>query len=134
MHSIGRVLALWGLAIAVVLCWFWIVPMSRDMYGSMSGTSAWMMTPVWDAPHLLLLWLMWAVMMAAMMLPSATPLLLLYDGVVRRRTGGAPAFVQLYAMAAGYVLVWALFSVAAVALQRVLSRQLVLSAMMEVSS
>jgi hypothetical protein len=32
--------------------------MARDMYGPMTGASAWMMTPVWDAPHLLLLWAM----------------------------------------------------------------------------
>ena len=51
--------------------------MARDMYGPMTGASAWMMTPHWDGPHLLLLWAMWAVMMIAMMLPSATPMILL---------------------------------------------------------
>ena len=59
-------------------CWSGIVPMARDMYGSMSGQSAWMMTDVWDGPHLLLLGAMWFVMMAGMMLPSAAPTLLLY--------------------------------------------------------
>jgi hypothetical protein len=43
----------------------------------------------WDAPHVLLLWAMWAVMMTAMMLPSAAPLLLLYAGALRGRD--APA-------------------------------------------
>ena len=51
--------------------------MARDMYGPMTGASAWMMTPRWDAPHLLLLWAMWAVMMTGMMLPSAAPMVLL---------------------------------------------------------
>ena len=36
----------------------------------MTGASAWMMTVTWDAPRLLLLWAMWAAMMAGMMLPT----------------------------------------------------------------
>ena len=82
------------------------------------------------SPHLLLLWAMWAVMMTAMMLPSAAPLVLLYAGALRSRSE-ARAGRHLYAMAAGYVVVWALFSVAATALQRVLSAALVLTPMME---
>jgi predicted metal-binding membrane protein len=131
IRPIGSHLAAAGLIVLTVLCWLWIVPMARDMYGAMSGPSAWMMTTRWDAAHLFLLWLMWAVMMAAMMLPSAMPLLLLYGSVVRRRSPEQPAFLQVYAMAAGYLIAWGAFSVAAVVLQRVLSRWLVLSPMME---
>jgi predicted metal-binding membrane protein len=116
---------------AIALGWAWIVPMARDMYGPMTGASAWMMRSSWDAPHLFLLWLMWAVMMAAMMLPSAVPLLLLYDGVLRRRHASGRTAVQVYAMGAGYVAVWAVFSIGATALQRVLSGMLILNPMME---
>ncbi|MDH4335469.1 MAG: hypothetical protein OEW24_09515, partial [Chloroflexota bacterium] len=42
-----------------------------------TGSAAWMMTATWDAPHMLLLWAMWAAMMAGMMLPSAAPIVLL---------------------------------------------------------
>ena len=94
--------------------------MARDMYGPMTGASAWMMTPVWDAPHLVLLWAMWAVMMTAMMLPSATPMVLL---------AGHP-----YGVASGYVGIWALFSVGATALQWGLGRSAMLNPMMEVAS
>lgn len=118
------------LVVIPVACWTWIALMARDMYGTMLGSSAWMMTATWDAPHLLLLWAMWAVMMTAMMLPSAAPLVLLYAGALRTRSEGR-AGRQLYAMAAGYVVVWALFSVAATALQRLLSSALVLTPMME---
>jgi predicted metal-binding membrane protein len=103
--------------------------MARDMYGPMTGASAWMMTTTWDAPRLVLLWLMWAVMMAAMMLPSALPLLLLYDTAQRTRGQGTSGHV--YAMAAGYLLVWAFFSIGATALQRLLSTLLVVNPMME---
>ena len=110
-----------ALTMVTFVSWAWIVVMARDMYGPMTGASAWMMTPVWDGPHLLLLWAMWAVMMTAMMLPSAMPFLMLAGD-------SAPA------MALGYVSVWAVFSVAATALQWLLGTMLVLTPMMEAAS
>ena len=106
-----------------LVCWAWIVVMAHDMYGPMTGASAWMMTPVWDAPHLLLLWAMWAVMMTGMMLPSAAPMILLGGG------GGRSGLLAL-----GYVSVWAAFTAGATFLQWLLTRLLVLTPMMEVSS
>jgi predicted metal-binding membrane protein len=111
------------LVLVPLVCWAWIVVMARDMYGPMTGASAWMMTPVWDAPHLLLLWAMWAVMMTGMMLPSAAPMILLTGG------GGRPFLVAL-----GYLVVWAVFSVGATSLQWLLQTLLILTPMMEVSS
>ena len=108
--------------------------MARDMYGGMDGPSAWMMTRAWDATHTLLLLAMWIVMMAGMMLPSAAPMLLLYAGVLRRQEDSRPAIPRVYALGAGYLLVWTLFSVAATALQRVLSRILVITPMMETAT
>jgi predicted metal-binding membrane protein len=117
-----------------LLCWSWIVVMARDMSGPMTGASAWMMTPAWGARHVLLLWAMWAVMMAGMMLPSAAPMLLLYGAAARRQGLGAAAWRQIYALAAGYVAVWALFSVAATTAQRILSMLMVMSPMMTLTS
>ena len=119
------------LALITLLCWAWIVLMARDMYGSMLGPAAWMMTPVWDGPHLVLLWAMWAVMMAAMMLPSASPILLVYAGAVRNRTYEPRATLQVYALAAGYLTVWATFSIGATVLQRIFAALLLLTPMME---
>src|SRR5688572_5117225 len=87
-----------------LVSWAWIVAMARDMYGPMTGASAWMMTAVWDARHLALLWSMWAVMMVGMMLPSASPMLLLYGSTARRAaTTRSAASQQIYAFAAGYL-------------------------------
>jgi predicted metal-binding membrane protein len=91
-----------------------------------------MMTATWDVPHVLLLWAMWAVMMAGMMLPSASPLLLLHGVVVRRSAPGTAAG-QVYALAAGYLTAWAIFSLGATALQRALAALLIVSPMMEVT-
>jgi predicted metal-binding membrane protein len=119
------------LVILPVLSWIWIVAMARDMYGPMTGASAWMMTSDWDAPHLLLLWAMWTVMMTGVMLPSASPLILLYGAAARRSAEGNAAR-QTYALAAGYLLGWAAFSLGATALQRLLASLLLVSPMMEV--
>ena len=108
-----------------VLCWAWIVPMARDMYGSMSGASAWMMTPVWDLPHVSLLAAMWIVMMVGMMLPSAAPTILIYAGVLRSSPEGPRAALRVYPMAAGYLLVWVAFSLAAAVLQRLLGESVI---------
>jgi predicted metal-binding membrane protein len=121
------------LVLLPAVSWLWIVVMARDMYGPMTGASAWMMTSNWDATHLLLLWAMWAVMMTGMMLPSAAPFILMY-GVAARRSGGRAAASQIYALAAGYLVVWAAFSLGATALQRLLASLLFVSPMMEVTS
>jgi predicted metal-binding membrane protein len=118
------------LVLTPVLSWVWIVIMARDMYGPMTGASAWMMTTDWDAPHLLLLWAMWSVMMTAMMLPSAAPLILLY-GAAARRSPQRTARRHTYALAAGYLAAWTAFSLAATALQRALASLLLVSPMME---
>jgi predicted metal-binding membrane protein len=122
------------LILVPLVCWLWIALMARDMYGTMLGPSAWMMTPVWEWPHIVLLWAMWAVMMTAMMVPSAAPLIVLYAGALRRRGNLERAAPQIYLLAAGYVTVWATFSIGATALQRVLAEALILTPMMEPAS
>jgi predicted metal-binding membrane protein len=73
---------------------------------------------------------MWTVMMTGMMLPSASPLILLY-GAAARRLPQRTATRQTYALAAGYLLAWAAFSLGATVLQRVLASLLLVSPMME---
>jgi predicted metal-binding membrane protein len=119
-------------ALVLLVSWTWIVVMADDMYGTMLGASAWMMTTDWDAAHVSLLWAMWAVMMTAMMLPSAAPFVLLYARAVRNRPGhDGTGSLAVYALAAGYLLAWGAFSVAATGLQRLLSEALLLTPMME---
>jgi predicted metal-binding membrane protein len=122
------VILLVGLPLA---CWVWVIAMARDMYGPMTGSAAWMMTATWDAPHLLLLWAMWAAMMAAMMLPSAAPIVLLYARAARQQSEPRQAAHRISALVGGYLLVWALFSVAAIILQRMLATSQLLTPMME---
>lgn len=123
-----------SLAAAVLLAWAWIIPMAIDMYGSMSGSAAWMMAPQDSLRGDLLLFAMWLVMMSGMMLPSAAPALLIYAAVVRRSNGDAGAAAQVYTFAGGYLAIWTAFSLIATLAQRALADQLLLSPMMELRS
>ena len=111
-----------SIVVVVALCWWWIIVLARDMYGPMTGASAWMMTTSWDWPHITLLFVMWSAMMIAMMVPTAAPTL----------WRCAPAF-NIGALVAGYVFIWTLFSIAATVTQRVMSVTDLLTPMMEPS-
>jgi predicted metal-binding membrane protein len=105
--------------------------MALDMYGPMTGWSAWMMTRTWDFTHKGLLFAMWAVMMIGMMLPSATPALFSYASVIRSGPQNERALVHVNAFAAGYLVIWTGFSLVATVLQLSLAHWLLLSPMME---
>ena len=125
-----RLWILMGLAAACLMCWAWIVPMALDMYGPMHGASSWLMTDMQPARHGTLLFAMWTVMMAGMMLPSAAPTLLLYTMVVRSHDA-THAPLRAYSFLAGYLLVWTAFSLAVTLLQLLLGARLYLSPMMQ---
>ena len=73
-----------------------------------------------EAPPFLALLLMWWVMMVAMMLPSATPAILLYSRVREMRNGDG-RISQTWVFLAGYAAVWLLFSLSAATLQRLVT-------------
>jgi predicted metal-binding membrane protein len=77
---------------------------------------------------------MWWVMMVAMMLPSATPVLLLFARVQRKAHADAVPWVPAALFAAGYLLAWGGFSLAATALQWSLESARWLSPMLETTS
>ena len=71
------------------------------------------MQSAWRAQEALFVWVMWAVMMGAMMLPSAAPMIFAHRKIVDRRGSTSENLVFIGA----YLLVWGAFSVAAVGLQ-----------------
>ncbi len=87
----------------------------------------------WDGIDLLRVLLMWILMMAAMMLPSALPMLRAF-AVIGRRTAPASARANLLVFAAGYVAVWGGFSVLATLGQWGLLQARLVSPMMVASS
>jgi predicted metal-binding membrane protein len=111
-----------SIVLVVAICWWWIIQLARDMYGPMTGASAWMMTSSWDWSHVTLLFMMWSAMMVAMMVPTAAPTLWRCAPVV-----------HIGAIVAGYIFVWTLFSLAATVAQRLMSAASLLTPMMEPS-
>lgn len=124
------VIDLVGFVAVAALAWAWLIPASLDMYGAMDGPSAWMMQARWDLRYGALIFLMWVVMMAAMMLPGALPVILRFA----ERAPRAAATALAYAFGAGYLLVWIAFSLAATLLQWGLAESRLLSPMMEAAS
>ena len=73
----------------------------------------------WNAWDLVLLFLMWAVMMVAMMVPASSPMILLFAEINRRRQGKLAA-TGLFLL--GYLTAWTAFSVLATLAQWVYLR------------
>jgi predicted metal-binding membrane protein len=119
-----------GLAGVIICAWAYLLPASLDMYGRMDGAAAWMMEATWDARYLLLVFLMWAVMMVAMMLPGALPTILIFQRAIRNDPTIRSPARRTFAFAAGYTVAWTGFSVLATLLQWALAEAALLSPMM----
>ena len=65
----------------------------------------------------------WALMMAAMMLPAASPMVDAFIRIQSGRKASGGAYVPVTIFLAGYLLVWALVGVGAFAIARVLENQ-----------
>jgi len=75
------------------------------------------MSPDWTVAYVVLIFFMWWIMMIAMMTPSAAPMLLLFTALKKR--GPESKLAEMYSsyLLAGYLAVWAGFSVVAAGLQ-----------------
>jgi predicted metal-binding membrane protein len=73
---------------------------------------------------------MWAVMMVAMMTPSAAPMILLYARVARQAEASRQPFASASWFAAGYILAWTAVALGASLLQFLLVRAAVLTPML----
>lgn len=122
----AEVLALAGAAWAYTAWGAWRMDhMDRAPGMFMPHAGPWHMTEWW------LLFVMWAVMMVAMMLPSATPLILLFAETSRkRRAAGRPALATPLFIS-GYLMVWVAFSLLATIAQWILHQTALLSPMMK---
>lgn len=120
-----------ALAGIVTLSWLYLFHLGAGM-GDMGGMKAMAMPALepWSATDALMMFVMWAVMMAAMMIPSAAPMILLHAAILRKRSDGQPPGATTSAFAAGYLIVWTGFSALATATQWSLEQAALLSPMM----
>ena len=85
---------------------------------NMNGMKNMAATPaVWTFNYSVLMFFMWWTMMIAMMLPSASPMILLYTALIRRTKKAKSIIRQVTSFICGYLLAWAAFSLFAAALQ-----------------
>jgi predicted metal-binding membrane protein len=103
--------------------------MWRDMNMPMNS-----MEPSWTPIDALLLFAMWAAMMAAMMVPGAAPMIAAFATINRRRRERAAPYVPTAIFLLGYLVAWAGFSLLATALQWLLQMSGLVTTMMESAS
>ena len=93
-----------------------------------------MQPAVWSIGYGLVIFLMWWVMMVAMMVPSAAPLVLIHAAIGRKQEKAGQPLAATALFVAGYLAVWAIFSLIATALQWALESMGILTGMMEIAS
>jgi predicted metal-binding membrane protein len=127
-----------GLAGITAAAWMYLVevPMSSGMSkGSMvDAMQSMVQAEPWAAGELGSKMLMWAVMMVAMMVPTAVPMTLVYAAVVRKAARQDHPVAPTFVFVAGYLAIWVFFSVAATAAQSGLDQFALLSPEMSSAS
>ncbi len=123
-----------GLSALFSASWAWLIYQHWAMQHMDIVEMAMPSTGPWSADDLVLIFVMWAIMMMAMMLPSALPMLLVYRRVVASRGANAPPGILTGVFAAGYLFAWTAFSAIATLAQWVLHAAALISPMMMVSA
>ena len=104
-----------ALTLITLLAWAYLLAgagMDMDM-----GDMDMVMPMDWTVGYALIMFLMWWIMMIAMMLPSAAPMILLFALVNRRSRSRGASYVPTAVFASGYLVAWGGFSLAATVLQ-----------------
>jgi predicted metal-binding membrane protein len=126
-----RVVVLSALGIVALLAWAYLVlgaGVRMDVAPMAMEAASW--TPRYAG----VMFAMWALMMVAMMLPGAAPMILLFAAISRRGHPGAAALRRTAAFGFAYVCVWAIFAAVATGLQWELTRMMLLSPALTVDS
>ena len=118
-----------GLAWAyIVYLWAKMPAMDAGALGMTIQMQSWMLVDFW------FMFLMWAIMMVGMMLPSAAPMTLLYAGMVRKAERQGTPMAPTAAFVSGYLTMWCVFSVGATLVQWGLHEAAMLSPIMMANS
>jgi predicted metal-binding membrane protein len=128
-----KVVVFSGIAGVTFLAWLYMFRMAMGMSESgMDMTKPCMMA--WDAWELVLMFIMWSIMMIAMMLPSATPMVLIFSTVNRQRSETESPLIPTGVFVLGYLAAWTAFSALATLAQWGLHEAALLSHTMVISN
>jgi predicted metal-binding membrane protein len=131
-----RVVILAALAGISALAWAYMLYLAWAMRSMDMGSTEIVMDQVmpqmqaWGPVELFLTFVMWAVMMVAMMVPSAAPMILLFATINRKRRQQDRPYVASGVFLFGYLVIWTLFSALATLAQWGLHSAALLSPMM----
>ncbi len=129
-----RLVVLIGVTGVTALAWLYLAVTAADMDTSMGASMKSAMPERWGALDFLMMFIMWAIMMVGMMLPSAAPMIFTYALVGRKKAEAGHAYAGTTIFAAGYLIAWTGFSLAATALQWALHETALLSPKMASNS
>ncbi|MFB9231256.1 DUF2182 domain-containing protein [Pseudohalocynthiibacter aestuariivivens] len=107
-----RLLVLAALATLAAVSWAYTVYLGVQN-ASMASKMVMPMTVAWSLDDLVFMFVMWATMMFAMMLPSVTPTVMIYGRVRQKREASGRPFAPTMAFVSGYLIAWAGFSLIA---------------------
>ena len=132
-----RAIVISGVVAVVAIAWgytIYVAQSNADMGTSMGMGMAMGNVRSWSGADFSLMFEMWAVMMVAMMVPSAAPMVLLFATVNRRRREQSRPFVATSVFLSGYLVIWAGFALVATLGNWGLHQASLLSSMMGGSS
>lgn len=118
-----------SIAILFLLSWVYILSIAKGMNSGMFHAMSPSMES-WSVAHLFMTFVMWVVMMAAMMIPSAAPMILTFATIIAGQPDPSGSFGPTGVFTLGYLAAWTMFSAAATAAQYGLSEASLLSPLM----
>jgi predicted metal-binding membrane protein len=110
-----RAVVLMSIILLTALAWIYTAHLAGNA-AQMSDLMAMPNLRRWGAADFTFMFIMWAIMMVAMMLPSTTPMILLFSRICEKRKMERRPCAPTMAFLAGYLFVWISFSLVATAL------------------
>lgn len=126
-----RTIVMVGLAGIITISWSYMFYLAWNMSNMDMGMEMAMPNmQVWGIADFLFMFIMWAVMMVAMMTPSAAPMVLMFSKFNRQHHEQRTPFLATGIFLSGYLIVWTGFSAVATVAQWGLHSLALLSQMM----
>ena len=130
-----RIAILAGLLGVSALAWVYLIDMAIDMQHMPSMSSGEMLQiQPWTTTDFVFMFLMWAIMMVGMMVPTAIPMTLIHAAIGRKAASQGTPIAPTAMFVVGYVAMWTVFSAAATLAQWALDQAALLSPMMVTNS
>lgn len=117
-YNRDQAIVLGGLVGLCLLAWlylFYLAWMMDGMQASMAMAKPQVQN--WTVAEGFFCFIMWAVMMVGMMIPSAAPMIMVFTQTYRKRISRGQPYVPTSLFVLGYLTIWTVFSVAATAAQ-----------------